>query len=285
MTATVDFALADDRLHLSSVGRLQALYAVAAQQAQTPLRQNASPPSVVTTLPVVLVQSVDAVGSVAAPIYVVGAELLMLTWLVLYVLLVSSTEARTSEIVLGKLRGLTPGETALHALLEPMLLVIAAVPVGVWAGSLALDATGRSILGPNVALTVPGSAWAAAGFAGLGGVVAAVLASIAVLRRPVIDQWRRTERRPGRTGWVVEAIVATVAIAAVVELITTPASLGAGGQIPADQRARAARDRVRPDRRARRSAARAGRVRLVTRLDACRRVHRIAPDRAADGRS
>lgn len=224
VTGGVDFPLDVGHVHQSSVARLESSYAVAAERAQSPLRENASPPSLVTTLPTVLGDANAAVGSTDVPIYIVGVEVLVLTWLVLYVLLLSSAAARTSEIVLGKLRGLTPAETGLHALLEPLALVAATVPVGVGAADIVLHVAGPSILGSTVTLSVPGTAWAAAVFAGLGGVIATMITSVAALRRSVIEQWRRAQRRPRRVGWVLETVVATLALAGVVELVTRPAS-------------------------------------------------------------
>ena len=49
----------------------------------------------------------------------------------------------------------------------------------------------------------PPLAWAAAGLATAGGLLAVVLAARRTLRRPVVEEWRRSGRRPAGRGWVV----------------------------------------------------------------------------------
>ena len=121
----------------------------------------------------------------------------------------------------------------LHAVLEPVLLLVAAVPVGVALCDLVLHLAGPGVLGRTVDIGLPTSAWWAAGGAALGGLVAVAGASSAALRRSVVDQWRRTERQPRRRGWVVDAIVVTLAVAGFVDLATAPASASASRFVPA----------------------------------------------------
>ena len=161
-------------------------------------------------------------GSIEAPIYIVGVEVLVLTWLVLYVLLVSSAAARTSEIVLGKLRGLTPARPRYtpssnrcarrshRARRSGCGRSCCTQPVPRSSGQRHAERARHGLGGGR--------------FAGLGGVIATMITSVAALRRSVIEQWRRAQRRPRRVGWVLETVVATLALAGVVELVTTPAS-------------------------------------------------------------
>lgn len=230
--AAMDYALLPGRVDRDSVPRIKLMLTDAyANVARSIGARGDVDPSVDTDLPPVLDRSQSAVNSVSVPILAIAAQVSILTWLVLYVLLASSAEARTSEVVLGKLRGLSPRETVLHAMLEPMLLIAAAVPLGVAGCALALDVFGPSLLGHDLRLVVPDGAWLAAAAAGLGGVMAAVVTGATAVRRSVVDQWRRTERRARSRGWVVDAVVATLALAGFIELVKTPVALGTFAEV------------------------------------------------------
>ena len=230
--AAMDFALLPGRVDRESAPRIKLMLTDAyADIARSIGATGDVDPTVDTQLPSVLDQSQSAVNSVSVPIFAIAAQVSILTWLVLYVLLASSAEARTGEVVLGKLRGLSPRETVLHAMLEPMLLIAVAVPLGVAGCAVALDVFGPSLLGRDIHLVLPEGAWLAAAAAGLGGVIAAVVTGAAAVRRSVVDQWRRTERRARHRGWVVDAVVATLALAGFIELIKTPIALGTFAEV------------------------------------------------------
>ena len=65
---------------------------------------------------------------------------------------------------------------------------------------------------------LPPQAWAAAGPATAGGLLAVVLAARRTLRRPVVEEWRRSGRKPAGRGWIADAVLATAAVAGLLEL-------------------------------------------------------------------
>jgi putative ABC transport system permease protein len=160
----------------------------------------------------------------------VTLQLSLLGWLVLFQIVTDLAEARGPEIALAKLRGHRPWQVLRFGIAEPVVLLAIATPVGVALGALAAVALGGSVLVPGtpVVLTLPAIAAAAAAFAG--GVVATLLAGARVLRRPVLEQWRRTmrSRRPARVSLVVDLVTAALAIAGFAVLRTLPAGRGQG---------------------------------------------------------
>ncbi len=160
----------------------------------------------------------------------VTLQLSLLGWLVLFQIVTDLAEARGPEIALAKLRGHRPWQVLRFGIAEPVVLLAIATPAGIALGALAAVALGGSVLVPGtpVVVTLPAIAAATAAFAG--GVVATVLAGARVLRRPVLEQWRRTmrSRRPTRVSLVVDLAVAAVAIAAFAVLRTLPAGGGQG---------------------------------------------------------
>ncbi len=112
-------------------------------------------------------------------------------------------------------------------LLDSLLLVALAVPIGLACAEGWVRAIARLQLAPGNPVPVTGAAVAAAlgaaAFAGL----AAALAGSATLRRPVVEQWRRATRRGRTRSWAVDAVVTLAAIAGLVTL-TGAGALGGG---------------------------------------------------------
>ena len=85
----------------------------------------------------------DQRAAVRLASWVVGLQLLGLVWYVLYLLTGAATEGRSHDVALAKLRGLRPRTVTVLAVLEPVLVVVAALPLGLlaalalvrWAGS------------------------------------------------------------------------------------------------------------------------------------------------------
>ena len=103
-----------------------------------------------------------------------------------------AVEARGDEIALAKLRGLRPARTVVFALGEPLALLALAAPLGFLVRVRGDAAAGRAALvgGTPVAVTAT-TGWALlAAFAG--GAVAAALAAVRTVTRPVLEQWRNT---------------------------------------------------------------------------------------------
>lgn len=141
----------------------------------------------------------------------VTLQLGLLAWLVLFQIVADAIEARGNEIAMAKLRGRSPLATLRFGLSEPLLLLVAAVPLGVLAAWGLTHAFAAGALAPGIPVVTTWAPLAAALVAFAGGVVAAGLAGYTTLTRSVLDQWRRTTRRP-RRGW--PAVVADVLVSA-----------------------------------------------------------------------
>ena len=210
--ASVDRQLVLDRIRVSDVPAL-------GQEVATWATPDASGVLGVTALTVVLQQADALVEALTLPVLVVEAQLLVLCWLVLFLVVANAAEARGPEIALAKLRGVPVGATLAFGLLDTLLLVVLAVPVGfllAWAWTTGLT---RWQLAPGVPVVLtPAAGWAAAA-AGAGAVVGAVLATTRTLRRPVVEQWRRATRRVRARSWLVDAAVGAVAVAGLATLL------------------------------------------------------------------
>lgn len=153
------------------------------------------------------------------PVFLITGQLLLLTWLLLFLIVTDAAEARAGEVALAKLRGHGRLRTVAFGLSEPVLLLAVALPAGVLAGWAAAGGLTRILLRPGTHAGLPPLAIAAAAAATLGGLVAIVLAARRALVRPVTEQWRRTARRAVDRGWVLDAVLLTGALAGLAELI------------------------------------------------------------------
>ncbi|GAA3552880.1 hypothetical protein GCM10022197_04920 [Microlunatus spumicola] len=220
--ASVDRQLDLDRIRVTDVPALE-------QELATWSTLDASGVEGQTAGAVVLQQAAAVIAALRLPVTVVEAQLLVLCWLVLFLVVANAAEARGPEVALAKLRGVGPGATVAFGLLDTLLLVVLAVPLGVllaWAWTTGLA---RTQLAPGVPVVLTAATgWAALG-AGAGAAAAAVLATARTLRRPVVEQWRRATRRVAARSWLVDAAVAVVAVVGLVALLRPG---GAGTQGP-----------------------------------------------------
>jgi putative ABC transport system permease protein len=174
--------------------------------------------SVNTQVRQVLDRADTGVARVSQPIAVVQAELVLLGLFVLFLVVAAAAEARGGEVALAKVRGLPTGVTVSFGLLETVLLLVIAGPVGTGLGLALLSPAAPSVFGPRVSLHLDVQVWAAVAVTLGGGLVAAVLASVGTLRQPVVDQGRRTSGRlPGR-GVALEAVAVSLTAVALWEL-------------------------------------------------------------------
>ena len=153
------------------------------------------------------------------PVFLITCQLLLLTWLLLFLIVTEAAEARGGEVALAKLRGHGRLSTVTFGLSEPVLLLALGLPAGLLAGWAAAAGLARILLRPGTHAGLPALAIAAAAAATLGGLVATVLAARRALVRPVTEQWRRTGRRVADRGWVLDAVLLTGALAGLAELI------------------------------------------------------------------
>jgi putative ABC transport system permease protein len=80
---------------------------------------------------------------------------------------------------------------------------------------------GRLLLRPGTAVTLTPLAWAAAAVATAGGLTAVLLAARRTLRRPVLEEWRRSGRKPADRSWVTDAALAAGAAVGLLNLAVT----------------------------------------------------------------
>jgi putative ABC transport system permease protein len=171
-----------------------------------------------STIPATMSQVRSAWSTLAVPVVVVTLELLALAVLLLWILITDATAARGPEIALAKLRGYGRGRLTAFALTELIMLILAAIPLGVLAGWGAAQAIGSGLLRSGTPIRLPALGWAAGAVAAGGGIAAAVVAARPTVRRPVVEEWRRSNQRPARPGWTFDAIVLTGAAAGLAEV-------------------------------------------------------------------
>ncbi len=166
-----------------------------------------------TSIPATLSSVQSGWRSLAIPILLITLQLLALCLLLLFLAVTDAVEGRGAEIALAKLRGRGAWSTALFGLSEPLILLTLALPAGVLAGWGATAILSHLLLRPGTPVELAGLAWGAAVAATLGGLAAAALAARRTLRRPVLEEWRRSGLRMTSRGWVADAVLATFAAA------------------------------------------------------------------------
>jgi putative ABC transport system permease protein len=176
----------------------------------------------------VLAQATEIKDKLLSPVIVVMAQLLLLCWLILFLVTANAAEARGPEVALAKLRGVPPWRTVAFGLLDTLLLVALAVPIGLGLGYLGVTALANVHFAPGTPVVVTSGAWLAAAGAGAGAAVAAVLAGSRMLRRPVVEQWRRATRAAKARSWAIDTAVVAASVAALVAL-TRGGVLGSSG--------------------------------------------------------
>jgi putative ABC transport system permease protein len=174
-----------------------------------------------TTIPDTLSRVSAGWRTVAVPVVLITATMLMLSWLLLFLSVTDAVEARGSEVALAKLRGHGGWGTLIFGLSEPAALLAIAFPAGAavgWASAAALDGV---LLRPGTPTGMPALAWAAAAVATMGGFAAVILAARRTLRRGVVEQFRRSGRSITGRGWVVDAVLLTGSVAGLGDLLLT----------------------------------------------------------------
>jgi putative ABC transport system permease protein len=156
--------------------------------------------------------------AVEVPVVLISAQLLILAWLLLFLLVADAAEARGPEVALAKMRGRGRWRTLTFGLAEPVILLAIALPAGAAAGWAITTGLAHVLLRPGTPVGLPATAWLAAAVATAGGLIAVVVAARRTLGRPVVDQWQRASRAAAQRGWVVDSILLTAAVAGLIEL-------------------------------------------------------------------
>jgi hypothetical protein len=208
-----DYRLRYDRIQLDDANELrselEALIGVAATERV----------SVETVLPSSLADAERSQRAIAASVPVVALPLVALCWFVLFLVVAALTEERGGEIALGKLRGLGPGALTRFGVAEPLLLVVAAAPLGVALGIGTTAGANWAFLAPGGRISVGLAVVVATLAAMAGAVLAAVLGARRTLGASVMALMRRVPPRAKRATTVVEAAVGVLAAAALVQVL------------------------------------------------------------------
>ncbi|UQX86909.1 ABC transporter permease [Jatrophihabitans telluris] len=211
--ADFDYPLEDSAVRLATAGTERALIAGYVEGHRSDLIADSG-------LPAVLDAAATERHLAEVSTLLVTLQLALLAWLVLFQVVSDAIEARGNDIAIAKLRGFSPWQTTRFGLGEPVVLLALALPIGVVAALALAHGFAHAVLVPGVPVVLPPVALATAAIAFAGGLAAAALASYRTLTRPVLDQWRRTNRSPGAGRWAVllDVLVAAAALAGVVWL-------------------------------------------------------------------
>jgi hypothetical protein len=165
-------------------------------------------------LPSFLADLADERNQLRVTSFATTAQLVLLSWFVLFLVVASTSEERAGELALAKLRGLGPWRTAAFGIAETAVLVAVGVPLGLLA-ALAVDATLVAVAPlPHTSAHVD-TLTLAAGVAGLlGALVSAALALRRVVSTPVLDQLKRTGGTRAAVARVFAVDAVTLALAA-----------------------------------------------------------------------
>jgi hypothetical protein len=207
------------RLRTGGVGPLTQSLARYHHQAQSLFRVETSTP---------LQQTLDAASSdehtTGTIVAVVLAQLVLLALIVLYFVAARTAESREPDVRLAELRGFSASGKASVALLEPVVVLLAALPLGVLIAWVAAQLVAPHVFSDGVRPTLTLWALGAAVLTFVGGVAATVIAARGLMLRPAVGS-----RRGGRShslGLAVDAVAIAVAAAAFVEVVISGVSAG-----------------------------------------------------------
>jgi putative ABC transport system permease protein len=213
LSALVQFRLRPDTVGINNVNHVVSAYKAFAYAANT---QYIAPANTL------FVEEVNAVthqdGLMLAIVVVVALELVLLTLFVLFGLVARTVEARQREIALSKLHGFRSRSVLSVGLSEPLVLLIAALPLGVLLAWLAVRLASAVFLSHAPVFFTPLVVYAAlAAFAG--GLLATVLGARKILRRRLSEELTGSEAAPSDVARALfEGMTVMLAIGAVVEL-------------------------------------------------------------------
>ncbi len=158
--------------------------------------------------------------AVAAAAFAVTAQLVLLAWFVLFLVVAATSDERAGEIALAKLRGMSRRATLGFGLAEPVILVVVALPLGLLLAWLADTMLARGYLVPGTSVSVTPTVLLALVVCFFGAVAAAALAARGILSAPVLEQLRRTGGRRARLvrSSAIDAAAVALAAAGIYEL-------------------------------------------------------------------
>ncbi|MGC2207264.1 MAG: FtsX-like permease family protein [Candidatus Dormiibacterota bacterium] len=155
----------------------------------------------------------------AAIVAVVDLELVLLTLLVLYSLVVRTAQARQREVALAKIHGFTWISVLMVGIGEPLAVLCIALPLGIGLAWLGVNLISPELLAGSPVLMFP--LVVIAGLVGFGGgVFALVVAVRRILGGSLLDDVRGLEPRPRQAARAVwDGVAVALALAGLVELV------------------------------------------------------------------
>lgn len=175
--------------------------------------------NVTTSLPKVLHLADGESHLLKTVVLLVALQLVVLTFLVLFLIVASAAEDRGAEVALAKLRGHRLPTVLQIALAEPAILLALSAPVGLLVGRLVVGRLASTVLASHTPVEIRTPTVLAVLAAVAGGVVAAALGVSQIVRRPIAAQWQRTSSTSGGGVFVVaEVILAVAAVIGIVRL-------------------------------------------------------------------
>lgn len=222
-TLSANVALRPGAVGYNDISGLQATLArVNATVAHLTRRAGQSTPvaSVTTGLTTVLDQAAKETSLARTLVTVATAQLALLAIFLLYAVVANTTTAQGPEVALAKLRGRRAGSVLLQSVAQPVVLVLAAAPVGALLAWVVVRLLAAPLLGHPVDVVFPPAAYGVAALGVLGGVLAAVVATRRIVVTPVGALMRLGADAPGSAvGLVIaDAVAVTIAVAGLIEL-------------------------------------------------------------------
>lgn len=141
------------------------------------------------------------------------APLVVLGLLLLYGLVAASADARRPQVALAKLRGHSRWRVLSFAVLEPAVVIVVAVPLGIVATWLVVHLLARSWLGAETPVRFDSTAWLAGTAVVVAALVAAVAATARVLREPLSQSLGATGQGEQSSRWTLVGRSAVLALA------------------------------------------------------------------------
>ena len=176
-----------------------------------------------TTLPDALDAAASSAARLRVPVVLITLQLLVPVWLLLFLAIGDAASARAGDLAVASLRGHGRLRTLAFGLGEPVVLLAVALVAGLLGGWALTVLLAGVVLRPGTPVVLPPAAVLAGVGALSAGLLAAALAGVRTVRRPVLDQWRRTRTTAGRRGWVVDVAVLVATAAATVQLLASGA--------------------------------------------------------------
>ena len=166
---------------------------------------------VATQLPQVLAAAANDEHTSTSIVLVIDFEMLLLTVFALYFVASRTAAERLPDVQLAVLRGYRPGGTLVVALLEPVVIVLTAVPAGLLIAWLVASASAAALFGPGVGASLTLLAFGGALLGGVIGVGAVALGSRRLLGVAEAAVASENPHRPST--WRIAGDVAVIAIA------------------------------------------------------------------------